>query len=334
MENADMLLVRDHSSPHAFNLAIGEPFFLHEHLHFLEATATGGPYLYPQSRGEPELLKELERRHHGMHVVVTVGAKQGISAALAAYAEVYGTEAAIHTAPYWPSYPILAKREFPIYGLGSMASYMGGPNKVVRVTTSPNNPDGTESTEDCDIWDAAYASSVYGFTTPPAHWTVAVYSAAKLLGLSGLRIGWVVTADARLAKAIAVYVERFTSGVCVTSQRHLAYALKHLRVNDDHAFFDAARKTLLKNGETFMKLLGDRLSRVDGVPTSGKGMFAWFHVPGDSLQSFKDALTTSKVLLMPGEAFGMVEPGWYRMSMGHHDGYTYRALKALAEAWV
>jgi aspartate/methionine/tyrosine aminotransferase len=478
MDNADMLMVRTHDDPSVFNLAVGEPFFLHEHLSFLEATATGGPYLYPQSRGEPELLKELERRHHGMHCVVTTGAKQGISAALAAYAEVYGKLSVKHEPPYWPSMPILALREgldflphpqwsfkeLPLlrggvalvssedFGWASQETWRVGGNgyivnshhehlhrlvlrafpdvvvdhvngdrmdnrranlrvcsnqdnirnqkktrgssrfkgvswsvqnkkwyayikvsgksmslghfdveedaaraydaaareafgrfaqlnnkqaQTISLATLINNPDGRVCTEAVDILDCAYAHQVYGWDGAPipSH-GVAVYSAAKLLGLSGLRIGWVVTADAKLAKAMATYVERYTSGVCVTSQRHLAYALRHLRVNDDHAFFDAARKTLLRNGDNFMKLLGDRLSRVEGVPTSGKGMFSWFHIPSESLQGFREALATSRVLLMPGEAFGMREPGWYRMSMGHHDGYTYRALKVLAEAWA
>src|ERR1039457_3389810 len=100
MENADMLLVRDHTDTSVFNLAVGEPFFLHEHLRgFTEAAAVCGPYLYPQSRGEPELLKELERRYQGMHVVVCNGAKQAISAAMAAYSEVYGRSCATHPVP-------------------------------------------------------------------------------------------------------------------------------------------------------------------------------------------------------------------------------------------
>ena len=332
-----MLLVRSHDERGTFNLAIGEPFFLHEHLSFLEACATGGPYLYPQSRGEPELLKELERRHQGMHVVVTTGAKQGISAALAAYAEVYGKTEALHPAPYWPSYPILAKRELQ-FGLNHPQGCIEGqvPQEdlsQIHIATSPNNPDGHETTDDCDIWDAAYASPVYGHAAAPAHWNVAIYSAAKLLGLSGLRIGWAVTADAKLAKAMVTFVERYTSGVCVTSQRHLAYALKHLRMHDDHVFFDEARKTLLKNGEAFNKFLADRLVDIRGVPENGKGMFAWFCVSQEASENFKEALKVSKVLVMPGEAFGMTEPGWYRMSMGHHDNFTYQALSALAGAW-
>lgn len=338
--DADMQLVRSHD-PGAFNLAVGEPFFLQEHLPFAQAIAPCGPFLYPNSRGEPELLYELERRHHGMHCVVTNGAKQAISACLAAYKEVYGRCWAKHAAPYWPSYPILTARELK-YGLNApLSTFMDGEKcpeigiEPVRIATSPNNPDGAESTEDCDIWDAAYASPVYGFTKPPAHWNVAIYSAAKMFALSGLRVGWIVTADTKLANAVAIYVERYTSGVCVTSQRHIAAVLKHLRVHDDHAFFDEARKHLLRNGEVFKKLMGDRVVEYQGVPATGKGMFAWFQVANEHLEGFTQAMETSRVRLVTGGACGMpFERGsWYRMSMGHHDHHTEQALEALTRAW-
>lgn len=337
--NADMQLVRSHD-PGSFNLAVGEPFFLQEHLPFAQAIAPCGPFLYPQSRGEPELLFELERRHHGMHCVVTNGAKQAISACLSAYKVVYGKTYAHHSPPYWPSYPILAHKELelglnpPMGCLDSGSVPQMDPPGEVRIVTSPNNPDGGESTEDCDIWDAAYAHSVYGFTKPPDHWNVAIYSAAKLFSLSGLRVGWIVTADAKLADAVSTYVERFTSGVCVTSQRHVAAVLKHLRVHDDHAFFDEARKQLLRNGEVFKRLMGDRVANFAGVPRTGMGMFAWFCVADP--EPFEVALATSKVRVVTGEACGWpATPGssWYRMSMGHHERHTEQALEALTRAW-
>jgi aspartate/methionine/tyrosine aminotransferase len=326
MSAGDMQLVRSHD-PGSFNLAVGEPFFLQEQLSFAQAIAPEGPFLYPHTRGEPELLKELERRHHGMHVVVTNGAKQAISAALAAYAEVYGRTWAHHATPYWPSYPILTAKELA-WGMTSGAS-----REMVSIITSPNNPDGQESDKDCDIWDAAYASPVYGFTTPPAHWTVAIYSAAKMLGLSGLRVGWAVTADARLAEAMTTYVERYSSGVCVTSQRHIAHVLRHLRMHDDHVFFDVARKTLLANGETFKKLMGDHVALYDGVPATGRGMFAWFQVREAEKESFDKALEATKVRLVTGQACGEVGNLWYRLSMGHHQHFTEQALEALTRAW-
>jgi aspartate/methionine/tyrosine aminotransferase len=332
--SGDMQLVRTSEGPGVANLSVGEPHFLAKHLGFAQAVAPEGPFCYPQTRGEPELLRELERRHSGMHVVVACGGKQALSAAFAAYAEVYGKNYVSHAVPYWPSYPFLAAAELP-YGLNhnpTTALYQTHPVKVI---TSPNNPDGTESQESCDIFDAAYASPVYGFTTPPAHWTVAIYSASKMLGLSGLRVGWAVTADARLAAAMATYVERFTSGVAVTSQRHVAHVLAHLRRHDDHAFFDAARKDLLENGETFMRLMGDRCADIQGVPTSGKGMFAWFRIRVEANQeSFARALAVAQVRMVSGEACGMTQPGWWRCSMGHHPMTTHEALEKLTRTWT
>ncbi len=334
--DADMQLVRTHDDG-SVNLAVGEPFILHEHLPFAQASAPGGPYLYPQSRGEPELIHELERRHHGMHVVVGNGAKQMLSAAFAAYRDVYGRSYVWTPAPYWPSYPYLARQEFQ-HGFNLDLGSLPLPATCyvpVKVLTSPNNPDGEEFSDyDCDIWDAAYASPVFGFTRPPRTWGVAVYSAAKLLGLSGLRIGWAVTANAGLAEAMAVYVERFTSGACVSAQRHVAYALRHLRVHDDHTFFDAARAELLRNAEHVKTFLGSSCSVLGGVPSHGKGMFAFVRVKDNLQTAFASALTRARVKVVPGSAFGLTsgDAGWYRINIGHHERVVHDALKSVSEA--
>jgi aspartate/methionine/tyrosine aminotransferase len=325
---SDMQLIRSHE-PGTHNLAIGEPFFLQPHLWWATAIAPEGPFCYPHSRGEPELLQELQRAYQGMHVVVTNGAKQAISAVAQAYASVYYSDHATHETPYWPSYPYLVAKELE-HGLNPL----NVPNvykKKVCIITSPNNPDGVESSGDCDIWDAAYAHPVYGFTTPPSHWTVAIYSAAKLFGLSGLRVGWIVTADAKLAEHVTTYVERYTSGVCVTAQRHLAAVLKHVRIHDEHESWNKARESLLENGRTFNHYLESHVDALDGVPVTGKGMFAWFHVKDEG--KFREALVNSKVRLVDGASCGMpLYSAWYRMSMGHHELETTRAIQALAKA--
>lgn len=315
-----------------YNLAIGEPIFLQDTLPWAKAICPEGPFQYPHVGGEPELLKELQRAHKGMHVVVTTGAKQGISAVLYAYYNTYTTDGthyfhAIHQRPYWPSYPYLVDKE--LTG-GRFNSYTDGRTEGgVRIITSPNNPDGSQIAEECDVWDAAYAHYVYGFKTPPTSWNVAVYSAAKLFGLSGLRVGWVVTSDAAIAAKVAEYVERFTSGVCVTAQRHVASVLRFVRVADDHHILYAkAREVLLANGEIFRKHLGDRVEVYSGVPLDGSGMFAWFKADDDA--KFQEALTKSKVLVIPGKSCGIHDPGWWRMSMGHRNDFTEAALKALA----
>lgn len=316
----------------SLDLALGESLFLEEHLMFVQAAAIGGPYHHPVPGGEPELLFELQRRHHGMHVVVFNGAKQAISAALTAYAEVYNRTFATHLPPYWPSYRILAARDMPS-GLNCRDGLIYAPQRGVRIITSPNNPDGSESTEDCDIWNAVYASPVYGFTSPPAHWTVAIYSAAKMLGLSGLRVGWAVTSDARLAQSMSSFVERYTSGVCVTAQRHVAYALRHLRIHDDHTFFDSARAALLRNGQHFTDLLGFAVEEVHGVPAEGKGAFAWFRFKPEYAARAADVLKKANVLVVGGADCG-VDDSWVRMSMSNYELMTLKALRAIAAAFI
>lgn len=328
--SSDLQMVRSQVEG-TYNLAIGEPIFLQDTLPWAQTVAPEGPFLYPHVGGEPELLKELQLAHRGMHVVVTVGAKQAISATLYAYRQLYGKKFAYHAAPYWPSYPYLIEKELE-YGLNPSALPFGASDSYIKISTNPNNPDGTQELNDCNIWDSAYSHYVYGFTTPPNKWEVAIYSAAKLFGLSGLRVGWIVTSNAAIAAKVSEYVERFTSGVCVTAQRHISYVLRFIRVADDHhSLYARARQTLLANGVIFEQTLSDIVIGVHGVPATGSGMFAFFKAKDD--ERFKRALGASKVLLIPGKSCGMTEDGWYRMSMGHRNEYTQHALKALAEAY-
>jgi aspartate/methionine/tyrosine aminotransferase len=308
-----------------YNLAIGEPIFLQDTLPWAQAVCPEGPFQYPHVGGEPELLKELQRAHKGMHVVVTVGAKQAISAVLYAYRELYGAMSAVHGAPYWPSYPYL------IEGEGLTHSRLNTIKTQLRIGTLINNPDGVVHRAPTELLDCAYAHYVYGWDGQLPPHEVAVYSAAKLFGLSGLRVGWIVTADAAIAAKVSEYVERFTSGVCVTAQRHVASVLRFVRVADDHHILYAkAREVLLANGEIFRKHLGDLVETYSGVPRDGSGMFAWFKVRDD--EKFKSAFATSKVLVISGASCGVQEPGWYRMSMGHRNSYTEDALWTLGQA--
>lgn len=308
------------------NLAIGEPVFLRDELwgpcaetpKFLCSTR------YPSMGGHPTLLESLREEHRGKHVVVTCGAKQGLLAAFYAFKK-RGMSTVQHTAPYWPSYPTLAQLSGMAF---SDMPYMI--EKPVWCLTSPNNPDGSmhAAFERPDVWDAAYAHPVYGQSPDDGHpdAKVSVWSAAKLYALSGTRVGWCVTDDEDLADDMAYYVEITTSGVSTLAQREVAWA----RDTIEHYYpspYREARLTLLRNGELFRRHLGDLCLSVNGVPESGKGMFAWFAV--DEHERFEKALKRAKVRVVTGDACGARQPGWYRMSMGLDNDTTEKALSSI-----
>ncbi len=311
------------------NLAIGEPYFLHKHLHQFMEGGDKGPFkfpTYPNYKGDPVLLHELEYRHPGLHVVVTNGAKQALLAAFYALKEACIDRTVCHRTPLWPSYRTLVR----LSGL----SFLDDSSADIQVSTSPNNPDGSIEKKPVDVLDAAYAHEVYGWDgTFPSH-EVSVWSAAKLLGLSGLRVGWLVTGDRTLADLAADYVEKTTSGVNVEAQRRIAWVLGGMSLAPaiTTQAYTAARVDLMKNGSFFNHWIAPYCEVVDGLPHNGRGMFAWFKVKSPT--QFRLALQKSKVLVVNGAACGMEEDGWFRMSMGHCPEFTRSALENLADKLV
>lgn len=327
----DMLMLRGDVAG-GFNLAVGEPVFLQEAMGDLSRYYLKAPDLrYPPFAGTASLIEALDKFHDGeySHYVVTVGAKQALVASFHALKQLEKTERVYTSAPYWPSYPTLVKSA----GMQHQTVRSRPLAKDIVVSTSPNNPNGMVSNHRCDIWDAAYAHPVYGFTDPtmvPKH-QVVVYSAAKLFGLSGLRIGWLGTNNPELARLAGEYVEKATSGVSTHDQFALEGVLGAANKGDLHELFWQANKTLRANVETYVLRLGEYIQEDSGAWSDGTGMFAWFK-PADP-ERFNSALEKSNVKVIPGNACGG-HPDFYRMNLGHEAGYTQQALTALEKELI
>ena len=312
-----------------YNLAVGEPALLQKHLNFPPFNAVG-PYTYPVLGGEKGLLRELERLYPDKHIVVTNGAKQALLAAFAAFVKVERKSSVYHAAPYWPSYPTLTKLTQGMdFGFFSELEML--PNRLHKLVcvTSPNNPDGAQSRALCDVWDAVYANWVYGWGGVEPKYRVRVGGAAKLLGLSGVRVGWLITEEDALADAARLYVEQTTSGVSMLAQHYVAWALHRMAGKDPTPALLRAREEMLENGYEFNAVLGRYCAQVRGVPHSGTGMFAYFHVASSYQEGFANALKLAKVALVTGEACGASEPGWYRMNMMAPRKELHEALRRL-----
>ncbi len=327
-----MLMLRG-ETPGSFNLGIGEPVFLQIAYNVTAPVPLSHSALsYPPFAGNSKLIKAIKRYHGGKysHIVVTNGAKQALLAGLYAYKKTIGATRITHRAPYWPSYPTLA-------GLSGM-TFETRPSiissldafKEVAINTSPNNPDGSEVLDSCDILDAAYMHSVYGFDgTAPSH-QVSVWSAAKLFGLSGLRIGWLATNDGILAAKAAEYVEITTSGVSTDAQQRLTTVLDFFQ--DSASAGDVYRLAayILKcNAAVIMKNTESFLDEARGATVDKKGMFAY--IKARDPEKFDWALEQAKVKVIPGKACGG-EYGWYRINAGHKYLYTTEAMQALRKA--
>lgn len=323
---SDKHLIRT-QEPGWYNLAIGEPYFLQWDLSAYYPDANGARIGYPTSEPEPELKVELEKLHPGKLVVVTVGAKQALYAAIYAWKQRYpGTMCLNHHHPFWPTYPTVAR----LSGL----DFIHDPwyqSIAVNVITAPNNPDGSNAFAhpgaQCDIWDAAYATTTYGWYEKdhnPKH-KMAVWSAAKMLGLSGARVGWLTTEDPELAASAAQFVEQTTSGAPTNGQHLVAGTLSNLGPDREKRFW-MANKLISTNAQLLGGTIKDH-AELEGYHRTGMGMFSW--VRPYETEKFNAALNAAKIRVVPGVVCG--KPGYVRISLGLKTLDMMKAMDALTK---
>lgn len=316
MSAADMALVRD-NVPGGFNLAVGEPYFLQSVYGKFYPRMVYGKMTYPLISGEPDLLNLVKARFSGQHVVITNGAKQALLAALYALKKSDGLSHVLHQAPYWPTYPTLADLSGMRFSAVSNQPALEARGVFARIMTAPNNPDGSMEFygHEWDIWDAAYASPIYGWDGVVPWHRISVWSAAKLFGPSGYRIGWLATGDAKLAQLASEYVEKTTSGVSLPSQRlmyGLLFNLNTLSHEDRREYESQAHLMLQETSRIFMRL-SHHFHEVKGFPATKRGMFAWVRAQ-DSL-AFARRLHNANVKVVSGLFCGGDED-WFRISLG------------------
>ena len=304
-------LVRKKLPPGWVDLAVGEAHVVRHALQVayppslfnLEDVASGCDYQAPE--GYQRLVMLLEERY-GDHVVVTSGAKQGLLATFYALRKLGQTHLAMRS-PYWSQMPEAIK----LGGLGLIladAPTWGTSYLIV----SPNNPDGHVTTWDdafelqkkCTklgtylVHDAAYHTPVYlGQRANDVLAGTRIYSSSKMYGLSGLRVGWIVTDDPRIAKYASEYVEASSVGVSLLSQEVLANIVEHEKTHSsDEAIFHSMARQLLEDNKKLVKTLNPEV--LDTSDMSEHGIFGWFK-PGPKLDPER-----AMVRIPPGSAFG------------------------------
>jgi len=324
----DKQLVR--GSHDGINLAIGEPVVLRNAMKQYYPRHYPPDLSYPDIKPSEELLAELEKLHPGKKIVIALGAKHALHAAVYALKQ---KDPKIDNmsmdVPYWPTYPTIAS----LHGLR-----FNKPKKFwdhsIKVITSPNNPDGKLSlrflvknfTQPVDIWDAAYAHRAYGWPSDlPVPAKISVWSAGKMLGAPGVRLGWLVTEDQFLADHASRYVEMTTSGVPTISQYHVAATLRNTHLIRDQ-IFEKVHSQHIDNANEIVWLAGRGSYCQKTV-----GMFQWIGVV--SLEKFAKALKDSKVMMVNGTAFGG-PPNFYRISTGQSNDIIKQAVQNFNEAYA
>ncbi len=276
------------------------------------------------------------------NVIVTNGAKQSLFNIF--YSILNPQDEVIVLAPYWVSYPEIIKM---CYGVPVIVTPEDGtfiPNfaEIERAVTgytraiivnSPNNPSGAvyppeliEKLVDfcerkgiyliCDdiyhklVFDRNEAVPAYRFTRrdiEDSH-VIVVNGVAKVYGMTGFRVGWVV-GPKPLVRVMTNVTVQTTSGVSPVSQAAAEGALNGLQnvVEAIRLHIQNNREVLLQEMKTFQ---GARLIKPDGTFYALPDLRAF---NASSVEISKFLLKKALVVTVPGKEFGM--EGHIRLSI-------------------
>ncbi len=248
-----------------------------------------------------EITKKVIERQTGKkypYVILTNGAAGGITIALRAYRQRGLDTVVTNKPPFFPFYPAMFK------AAGITQEYIGDkietrPN-VVCLIDSPSNPTGEIGKNISKmgigmpvILDAVYNNKVY-FSHPKSInlmvFDTMVGSYSKLLGLNGIRIGWIATGDAFLYERFKGLVDGEYAGLSAPSMDLLVHVLKGFNWDK---FEKEAQKQLNNNREEWTKL--ERFFEEE--PVNDIGMFYY----GKIDKSANKLLKKSNIEWLPGD---------------------------------
>ena len=305
-----------------------------------------GKIKYSPASGLPELKEavcEYTKEQYGKeitkeNVIITGGAKQAIYNFL--LCAVNPGDEVVFSAPYWVSYPEMVK-------LVGGVPVVVRPKEGIKVTieeiktaitpktkaimfNSPNNPSGVlfeaefikdlvELCEEKNIWlmtDDIYHQLVFGGKKAPSPYAyaknpdniVVINGVSKLYGLTGLRIGWGVSTNTEMIKAMGRMQAQTTSCTSDLSQVGALAALK-----EDKDFIKTLQKTL----ETNRDILVNELKQIPNIKINiSDGTFYclvdFSYYNKSSLEMSAFLLEKVLVATMPSAPFGI--DGYLRIS--------------------
>lgn len=265
---------------------------------------------YPPPNGFKSLTSLLEEKYQAP-VVVTNGAKQALGASFYCLKKL-GVQTLGMKTPYWALIP-------PLVNAHGLTPVTNSTDCESWLDISPNNPDGDINPNEMDrvrelyknkilIHDAVYYTHSY----LPSDFElrkfgdVQIYSASKMYGLSGLRLGWIVCHNTSLYRHLCEYVEMMTVGVSSASQRILENILKQEK-EWSPATFEKENYLALRKARQLFKTINPDIVELPENFEDVAGMFAWLKFKN------KDALTKAKINAIDGSLFG--GPGFVRMNL-------------------
>lgn len=336
---SDILLAKPCLPPDWIDVSVGEPHIVKDKLRNVFSLrpyelAHDISYEYPNPKGYKPLTQLLEEKHKAP-VIITNGAKQALGACFYALQQMGKLNMGMKL-PYWALIPPLAK----MHGVNCV---MTDPNLDSweydsYLLLAPNNPDGyCPDAEGCRnlaasmkekgiplIHDAAYYTHVYlpGNHSLPAFGDVQIFSISKMLGLSGLRLGYVVCHNLEFYKLIQQYMEAMTVGVSIVSQVFLYELLNRMRGYPTLAeSFEGMSRMALEESKKIIKGVDPEILEINPDIEQTPGMFGWFKVgPAANFEK-------SKINFIDGSLFGV--PGMVRMNLAFSASTMEEIVKRL-----
>lgn len=276
------------------------------------------------------------------NVIVTNGAKQSLFNIF--YSILNPQDEVVILAPYWVSYPEIVKMCMgkPVIVTPEDGTFTPRFEDIERAVTgytraiivnSPNNPSGVVYPPDligklvdfcerkgiyliCDdiyhklVFDRKEAVPAYRFSKRDAEDShiIVVNGVAKVYGMTGFRVGWVV-APRQLVRVMTNVTAQTTSGVSPVSQAAAEGALNGLQnvVEALRLQIQNNREVLLQEMKTFN---GARLIVPDGTFYALPDLRAF---SSNSVELSKFLLKKALVVTVPGKEFGM--EGHIRLSI-------------------
>lgn len=324
-------------------LSLGEAFFDIPMMDFEKLDFSRG-YHYSDSQGLPELRSKIADYYHARYnahvsaadeVLISAGSKAIIYMAMLATLEP-GSDVLIHE-PAWLSYPEQAKLvgatpRFIPYDtpIELFPSYFGELTKML-VINNPNNPAGRLYTIDeltyiydqCRsrgiyvLIDEAYSDFVYGddFHSmaklfPSKDGIIIVNSLSKNLGISGWRIGYVISDPQVIQHLLKINQHIITCAPTVLQQYCNRYFDEILAITLPQV------RDLIEKRNRVAKML-----KKLNLPTLPGGATFYFFVSigdyqGKSNDFALSLLTNYHIAVVPGSAYGSSTDRFIRISIG------------------
>jgi aspartate/methionine/tyrosine aminotransferase len=282
-------------------------------------------YDYPTHEGDPalvEVTRQVIKRQTDQeykHVFLTNGATGGVVIALRAYAQKGMEFCMTREAPYYGRYPSMIAatglkqiEENPRYPINTTVILLDLPSNPLGMI-SQIGPRGLATVIDGVYMNRVYSQIMYGL---PQH-DAMVGSYSKLLGINGIRVGWLATNDDILAERFRDLVTAEYCGLSTASTDILLHTLQGL--NWDR-FEQYAKLKLDCNREEWVEL--ERF--FGGMPVPANGMFYYGPMDKKAQEIFEKA----GIIWTKGSTMG-TDDGFARFNLGQNNELIENAVKAV-----